>query len=143
MSGVARWWSVGELLGRAFAADPVLRYAEPNATRRARWMAILYATFVRYAAARGGVEVIDGKAVALWLQDETQPSFWRGLLYGSVRIALALGWRATWRCLRHEAWCEARVRKLGLGRFGYVWFLGVDPDAQRSGLGRRALEAAL
>jgi len=141
MSGAVQ--SVGEVLARAFVADPVLRYAEPDAGRRARWMAVIYRTFVRYAAARGGVEVIDGKAVALWLHDETQPSLWRGLLYGSIRIAFALGWRATWRCLRHEAWCEARVRKLGLGRYGYVWFLGVDPDAQRTGLGRRALEAAL
>ena len=141
MSGVG--WSLGEVLARAFVADPVLRYAEPDAARWARWMTVLYRTFVRYAAARGGVEVVDGKAVALWLHDETQPSLWRGLLHGSIRILFALGWRATWRCLRHEAWCERRVRELGLGRFGYVWFLGVDPDAQRRGLGRRALDAAL
>lgn len=143
MSGVARSWSLGELLARAFVADPVLRFAEPNAARRARWMTVLYGTFVRYATARGGVELVDGRAVALWLHDETQPSFWRGILHGSIRVAFALGWRATWRCLSHEAWCEARVRQLGLERFGYVWFLGVEPDAQRTGLGRRALDAAL
>lgn len=138
----AQLWATGELLARAFVADPVLCHAEPDELRRGRWMSLLYRTFVRYAAVKGGIEV-DGKAAALWLRNETQPPFWRGLLYGSLRIALALGWRATWRCLRHEGWCQARVRQLGFERFGYVWFLGVEPEAQRSGHGRRVLGAAL
>jgi len=143
LSTEAQAWATGELLARAFVADPVLCYAEPSGTRRARWMALIYRSFVRYAAATGGVERVEGKAAALWLRDETQPSFWRGLRHGSIRVVLALGWRAAWRCLRHEAWCAARVRALGFERFGYVWFLGVDPAAQRSGHGQRALNAAL
>jgi ribosomal protein S18 acetylase RimI-like enzyme len=135
--------SAGDILAHAFVADPVLCRAEPDPSRRARWMALLYRTFVRYANAAGGVELVEDKAVALWLKNETQPPFWRGLLYGSLRIVVALGWRATWRCLRHEAWCQARVRGLGFERFGYVWFLGVEPEAQRNGHGRRALGAAL
>jgi ribosomal protein S18 acetylase RimI-like enzyme len=135
--------STGDLLARAFVADPVLCRAEPDATRRASWRSLVYRVFVRYAAAAGGVEVVDGKAAALWLRNETQPPFWRGLLHGSLRVVLALGWRAAWRCQRHEAWCAARVRALGFERYGYVWFLGVDPVAQRSGHGRRALAAAL
>ena len=135
--------AAGHLLARAFVADPVLCHAEPDLSRRARWMDLLYRTFVRYANAAGGVEWVENKAAALWLQSETQPPFWRGLLFGSLRVAIALGWRATWKCLRHEAWCEARVRKLGFDRFGYVWFLGVEPGARRNGHGRRALEGAL
>jgi ribosomal protein S18 acetylase RimI-like enzyme len=135
--------SAGELLAQVFLADPVLCHAEPDPARRARWMTFLYRTFVRYAAATGGVQLLDKKAVAVWLNNETQPPFWRGLLFGSLRIAFALGWRATWKCLRHEATCEARVRSLGFKRFGYVWFLGVDPADQRNGHGRRVLGAAL
>lgn len=141
--GAVQRASTGELLARAFVADPVLCHAEPDPARRARWMPLLYRTFATYAAAVGGVELVGGKAAALWLQDHTQPPFWRGLLYGSLRAALALGLRASWRCLRHEAWCEGRVRALGLERYGYVWMLGVDPTAQRTGLGRRALSAAM
>jgi ribosomal protein S18 acetylase RimI-like enzyme len=139
----AQLWSAGELLGRAFASDPVLCRAEPSAARRAGWLSLVYRTFARYAAATGGVELVEGRAAALWLENETQPPFWRGLLYGSLRVALALGWRATWRCLRHEDWCAARVRGLRLERYGYVWMLGVEPEAQRQGHGRRALGAAL
>lgn len=106
-------------------------------------MTLLYRTFVRYANAAGGVALAGDKAAALWLNNETQPPFWRGLLFGSWRVAIALGWRAAWLCLRHEAWCEARVRRLGFRRFAYVWFLGVEPGAQRNGHGRRALEGAL
>lgn len=135
--------STGDLLARAFVADPVLCHAEPKAARRAGWMSLLYRVFVRYGAVAGGVEVVDGKAAAIWLRNETQPPFWRGLLHGSLRVVFALGWRAAWRCLRHEAWCAARVRALGFERYGYVWFLGVDPQAQRRGHGRRALGAAL
>ncbi|MEO8179176.1 MAG: GNAT family N-acetyltransferase [Deltaproteobacteria bacterium] len=133
----------GDLLARAFAADPVLCHAEPNAVRRAGWMSLLYRACFRYAAATGGVELVDERAAVLWLQSETEPPFWRGILHGSLRVMLALGWRAAWRCLRHEAWCAARVHALGLQRFGYIWILGVDPVAQREGLGRRALGAAL
>jgi len=135
--------ATGALLARAFVRDPVLCHAEPDGARRAGWMVLLYGTFVRYARAVGGVETVEGKAAALWLENETQPPFWRGLLHGSLRVFFALGWRASWRCMRHEAWCAARVRALGLKRYGYVWFLGVDPVAQRHGLGRRALGAAL
>ncbi len=141
--GMAQQLSAGELLARAFVADPVLHHAEPDPVRRARWMPLLYRSFVAYASAMGGVELVGGRAAALWLQDQTQPPFWRGLLYGSLRVVLALGWRASWRCLRHEAWCAARVRALGLERYGYVWLLGVDPMAQRAGHGRRALSAAV
>lgn len=140
---VAELGSAGDLLARAFVVDPVLCHAEPDPLRRARWMGLLYRTFVRYASAAGGVDLVKDKAAALWLHDQTQPPFWRGLLYGSLRIAMAMGWRATWRCLRHEAWCEARVRALGFQRFGYIWFLGVEPQAQRNGLGRRAVEGVL
>jgi ribosomal protein S18 acetylase RimI-like enzyme len=136
-------FATGDLLARAFVADPVLCQAEPDPARRARWMSLLYRALGRYAAAAGGVELVGGRAAALWLQNQTQPPFWQGLLYGSLRVMLALGWRATWRCLRHEAWCAARVRKLGFERYGYVWLLGVDPVAQRAGNGRRALGAAL
>jgi ribosomal protein S18 acetylase RimI-like enzyme len=141
--GTAQLRSTGELLGRAFAADPVLCHAEPDPARRARWMPLVYRTFAGYAAATGGVELVGGRAAALWLQSQIEPSFWRGLLHGSLRVVFALGWRAAWRCLRHEAWCAARVRALGLERYGYVWILGVDPVAQREGNGRRALAAAL
>jgi ribosomal protein S18 acetylase RimI-like enzyme len=141
--GAAQVWSTGELLARAFVADPVLCHAEPDPVRRARWMSLLYRTFAGYAAAAGGVEFVGGRGAALWLQSQTEPSLWRGLLHGSLRVILALGWRAAWRCLRHEAWCAARVRALGLERYGYVWMLGVDPVAQREGNGGRALGAAL
>ncbi|MEY2931295.1 MAG: hypothetical protein RL033_2044 [Pseudomonadota bacterium] len=135
--------STAALLARAFVSDPVLCYAEPDAVRRASWLSLLYRGLARYAVATGGMELVDGRAAALWLQNETQPAFWRGLLLGSLRIMLALGWRAAWRSMRHEAWCAARVRALGLRRFGYVWLLGVDPAVQRAGNGRRALESAL
>jgi ribosomal protein S18 acetylase RimI-like enzyme len=130
-------------MARAFVADPVLCHAEPDAQRRGRWLPLLYRGLVRYAAATGGVELIEGRAAALWLQNETQPGLWRGLPYGSLRIVLAMGWRAAWRCLAHEAWCTARVRALGHERFGYLWSLGVEPSVQRRGHGRRALGAAL
>jgi ribosomal protein S18 acetylase RimI-like enzyme len=136
-------WATGDLLARAFVADPVLCQAEHDPARRARWMSLLYRALCRYALAAGGVEVIEGRAAALWLQNQTQPPFWRGLLYGSLRVMLALGWGPTWRCMKHEAWCAARVRSLGLKRYGYVWLLGVEPAAQRSGNGRRVLGAAL
>jgi ribosomal protein S18 acetylase RimI-like enzyme len=136
-------WATGDFLARAFAADPLLCHAEPDAVRRSRWMALLFRALGLYAAATGGVALAAGRGAALWLQNQTQPPFWKGLLYGSLRVMFALGWRATWRCMRHEAWCAARVRKLGFERYGYVWVLGVDPVAQRTGHGRRALWAAL
>ena len=132
-----------QLLGRAFANDPALVLADPDGARRARWLPCLYRATLRYAHATGGVELVGGRAAALWLQSQTEPSFWRALCCGMLRIPLAMGVRAWLRLARHEAWCAARVRALCAPNYGYLWILGVDPEAQRAGYGSLAVAAAI
>jgi ribosomal protein S18 acetylase RimI-like enzyme len=134
--------SSSQLLGRAFANDATLVYADPDATRRARWLPALYRATARYARATGGIELIAGRAVALWLQSQTEPSLWKAIWCGMLRVPLTLGLRTWLRLARHEAWCARRVRLLCAPNYGYLWILGVDPIAQRSGYGSRAVAAA-
>ncbi|HKO89816.1 MAG TPA: GNAT family N-acetyltransferase [Polyangiaceae bacterium] len=131
-----------QLLGRAFANDPTLVRADPDCARRVRWLPCLYRAAMRYALATGGVELVGGHAAALWLQRQTEPSFWRALGCGMLRIPLAMGMRAWLRLARHEAWCADRVRAVCAPNYGYLWILGVDPTAQRAGYGSLAVGAA-
>ena len=139
---VAELQASSQLLGRAFANDPTLVRADPDGARRERWLPSLYRATMRYALATGGVELIGGRAAALWLQRQTEPSFWKALRCGMLRIPLAMGFRAWLRLARHEAWCAERVRALCPANYGYLWILGVEPEAQRSGYGSVAVAAA-
>lgn len=134
---------VAALLARAFANDPMLVHADPDPRRRARWLRKLYRGTARYSQLTGGVELIEGRGVALWLQNQTEPTLLQAIFGGMLGVPFALGLRTWFRIARHEAFCTARVRLLCPSRYGYLWILGVDPTAQRQGFGRLAVQAAL
>ncbi|HKO53992.1 MAG TPA: GNAT family N-acetyltransferase [Polyangiaceae bacterium] len=134
---------VAALLARAFANDPMLVHADPDPRRRSRWLHKLYRSTTRYSQLTGGVELIEGRGAALWLQNQTEPRLLQAIFGGMLGVPFALGLRTWFRIARHEAFCTARVRLLCPLPYGYLWLLGVDPSAQGQGFGRLAVQAAL
>jgi ribosomal protein S18 acetylase RimI-like enzyme len=134
---------VAVLLARAFANDPMLVHADPDPRRRARWLRKLYWGTARYSRLAGGLELIQGRSAALWLQNQTEPTLLQAIFGGMLGVPFAIGLRTWFRIARHEAFCAARVRLLCPPSYGYLWILGVDPAVQRRGFGRLALQAAL
>jgi GNAT superfamily N-acetyltransferase len=131
------------ILARAFVRDPVLRYSQPKAKVRSQIIGPLYETASRIAAAIGGVEILPGRACALWLEGRMDAPFLLGLRCGYWRLFWMAGPRAFLRLLRHENYCAARARKLGPKYYGYLWVLGVHPASQRRGWGASVLHCAL
>jgi len=134
---------VAGLLGRAFVDDPGIVFSDPLRARRERWLPQLYYETARYSRAVGGVELVEGRGAALWIESRTEPSVLEVFRHRLWSIPFAMGFGPWWRLMRHEAYCSSRVRQLCPKRYGYLWILGVDPAAQGQGYGRRAVEATL
>lgn len=131
------------VLADAFAVDPVLRYCIPQEKRRSQVLPLLYEKTTRIAMAIGGVELLSGRAGALWLEGRMDAPFLLALRLGFLRVLWKIGAGALIRLIRHEHYCASRARKLGPKQYGYVWVLGVASASQGQGWGHATLGRTL
>jgi ribosomal protein S18 acetylase RimI-like enzyme len=135
--------AVGNLFARAFADDPVSSCVTPDATRRERVLARLNAAIVRFEGIpRGATYVAEnaGRIVgaAIWQPPRPLPPNLRSLPFSLV-AGFALGRDMGRMIAMGRAVSRARPRR----RHWYLQLLGVDPVAQRSGVGKALVRAQL
>jgi len=133
-------------LAAAFADDPLMAFALPDAAARARRLPWLFGAVLRACRVAGGVvTVADGAAVVGWRRGEAVPMPASLMLRAGLALAPAvLGPVAAWRLAAQERACEAAIRShLGDAPFAYLWAIGVAPGRQGQGLGAEALHRAL
>ncbi len=134
---------VGAVFGRAFAHDPVTSWVTPDANRRRTVLARLNTAIVRHEGIpRGATYVAEtaGRIVgaAIWQPPRPQPPNWRSVPF-SLLAGRALGRDMGRMIAMGRAVSIARPRE----RHWYLQLLGVDTEAQHTGVGRALVEAHL
>jgi ribosomal protein S18 acetylase RimI-like enzyme len=134
--------ATGAVLGRAFCDNPAYRALLPHMTDAQRAVAVgrikhgFARAAVRYQQAHG--VWVDGRLAGASLV--CAPGQYPHGLLAFVSHALGCtltGWRGITNLLRADAYITRRHYR---GDHYYLFVLGVDPDFQRRGVGRRLLD---
>lgn len=127
------------MLARAFLDDPLLAYVVPAPHERTGAYRALFTGLLRYGLRYGRVWTTPGlEGVAIRRVPGDVPSPWgRIVRSGLAALPLRLGAAATTRLLRVMHVTEAAALRHMRGPFWYCQVLGVDPDRQGQGFGKR------
>ncbi len=132
-------------LALAFAQDPMMGYVFPREEDRVKRLARLFRPTLHFCRRHGGVEIAaGGEGVLTWLSGRHFP-----LRLGDVArsrmvtIPFVIGLPAFWRLNLHESACARLVEMQATPGFAYIESIGVRPEAQGAGQGRRLIDAAL
>ena len=124
-------------LARAFHDDPLMLYAIPDPAERARLLPDVYARMIRFGILAGEVYTTAGtlEGVALWLPPNAKWTRENIEASGMHETATLIGNDAyqRYRDVVSREW-NARERDI-TGPCWYLFLLGVEPSAQRRGLG--------
>lgn len=132
------------LLARAFHEDPFISWAEPNAERRSRTMARVFAGMLRYARGCGGHLFEPGVGSVHWRDGAAaHMGTWSVVTSGTWRVALVAP-PAVWRRLAsHEDAAMERVLPHLRRGSAYLCTLGIEPGLAGRGHGGRLLQRSL
>ncbi|KZM74372.1 GNAT family N-acetyltransferase [Nocardia terpenica] len=136
---------LGQVLGRAFADDPIIGWLIPSETNRARRAAIMFTTMARHHYLRhGGADVAcdeTGEIVgaALW----SPPGHWDIPLseLGRMLPGLTLSLRS--RLLASARMSERMAQAHPTEPHWYLGFIGTLPKVRGQGVGHALLAARL
>ena len=137
-----RYAEASAVLARAFHDDPAWVWLIPNAVRRARILPLLFRS--GFDATAGDVWSTAGvvRGVARWLPpgrpDVRVGATLRALVWTPARLG-----RATGAYLAYGRSVEAMRAEVARGPHWYLAGLGVDPGAQRQGLGGALLQPGI
>ncbi len=136
---------IAALFARAFADDPLMRYAIPDASQRHRLLPWLTGLNVRYGCRYGEVYTTpDFAGAAVWLPPgQTTYALWRMVRVGMFTAPFTM----PWPMLRRLASVEGRARTLharyAAGPHWYLSQIGVEPAHQQQGVAARLLRPML
>ncbi len=141
----AQWGPAVATLVQAFAEDPVAVHLFPDPAKRPAGMAHIFRMGLRYGQKYGRVDVIKSVgAVAVWIRPEyTTPSWTRMVKAGILASPFTVGWNATRRMLRFEAFIEVCRRRTIGDPHWFLFCIGVRPDQQGQGLGAALIRHGL
>ncbi|MEW9585240.1 GNAT family N-acetyltransferase [Paraburkholderia sp. DGU8] len=133
---------LAHMLARAFVSDPVAAYVFPDDQSRQRRLVAVYRLYLRVFSESGVVHTSgDRNAAALWLPPGRYPlslAEHLRLLPGTTMATGLAALPVALYVLNHLA----QMHPAGQ-RFWYLGVLGVEPSAQRSGLGSALLKTGL
>ncbi len=139
--------TAARIIANAFLHYPLMLYAFEGRTEaeRAQLLNKLYGKCVTAADMYGGVQVtpdelgaviwLPGKNFTLTLPKEIRSGMWT--------IPVQLGPKATLRLMNHDAESEGWVRKNAAATMGYIWCIGVSPEARGRGYSRLLIEQSM
>ena len=135
----------GDLLGRAFADDPLMSFWLPNPAERHLYVPRLMRCVVRYCQLRGLVEIAPGEnGVACWLPPGEVDYHLNSLLRsGWLPIPFQTGLRNYSRMFANDNFMHSIRLRACPGLHWYLWVLGVEPDFQGQGIGSRLISKGL
>lgn len=137
--------ATGELFTRAFADDPVWKAALPGIAFDK--MAAFFQGPARYGLKYGTIiapsEELEG--AAMWVHSKyADMTFWRSVRSGSFLTALKLGTKNLERIMPiFTPLEEARRDSMKDREYIYLMIIGVDPEYQGKGYGKKLLAALL
>jgi len=135
----------GDLLGRAFADDPLMTFWLPNPAQRYRLLPRLFRFVVRYSLLHGIVETTSQEdGIACWLPPGEASYHYGDLLRtGWLPIPFLSGLRNYARMFNNDNHVHLMRQRACPGLHWYLWTLGVEPAHQGQGIGGRLLVAGL
>jgi GNAT superfamily N-acetyltransferase len=132
-------------LARAFYDDPLMVYAIPDPSERARLLPDVYVRMIRFGVLAGEVYVTAGalEGVALWLPPNAKWTRENIEASGMHQLATRIGDAAyqRYREVVGREW-QARERDMTASCW-YLFLLGVEPSRQRRGLGGSLIRPTL
>ena len=136
-----------KIIATAFQQYPLMLYAFKglSAERRAIMLHRLYSKCVSGAAMYGGVIVTpDELGAVLWLPGK---NFTLGLAKeirsGMAAIPFQIGVTSTLRLMNHDGESEGWITKNAGPRMGYIWVVGVLPQARGKGYSRLLIDQSI
>ena len=140
--GPERYAEASAVLARAFHDDPAWVWLIPNAVRRARILPVLFRSGFDVTAAEVWSTAGPVRGAARWLPpgqpDVRVGATLRALLWTPARLG-----RSTGAFLAYGRSVETLRVEVAGGPHWYLAGLGVDPDAQRRGLGGALLQPGI
>ena len=135
------------MLARAFLVDPVYTAIFPDTAERERALDGLFGAVIGYTLVYGLVHTTPAvEGVACWLAPKnTDITLWRALRTG-LRLQRAVARfnpRARREFMAALAYIEEIRKREAPGSHWYLWALGVDPNCQGQGIGRRLIRPVL
>src|SRR5512140_353517 len=125
------------LLGRAFYPDPIMNFILPEDAARARVLPWYLGKALNYALMYGEVYTdAQLRGVIGWLPPgHTLPSVWRYIRAGFLPVRIKLGQAGYRRMQANEEYIDAVHAAQMPQPHWYLWFVAVEPAAQRHGVG--------
>jgi ribosomal protein S18 acetylase RimI-like enzyme len=135
----------GDVLGRAFADDPLMSFWLPEAERRHKYVPRVMYYVTRYCLQYDTVETTSqAEGVAFWLppgeENYHYAFFFRT---GWILIPFQTGLRNYARMLANDNIAHIFRKNACPGPHWYLWALGVEPALQSQGIGGRLLATGL
>ena len=138
--------TVAEVLARAFFDDPLTIYVEPNRSRRAQVLPVVYEVGTRFAHLFGGAYTTAGhiEGAALWIApDSGDFTADRMAAAGVDKSSAALGPEAFGRFVKLMTHMGGLRRAAMPAPHWYLTILGVEPSRQGMGIGSQLIQPVL
>jgi GNAT superfamily N-acetyltransferase len=134
-----------DLLGRAFADDPLMSFWLPEPAQRHRQVPRLMRFVVRYSLKYGTVETTEqAEGIACWLPPGEVDYHYGGVFRaGWFPLPFRSGLRNYVRMFANEEHAHLIRLRACPGPHWYLWTLGVEPARQGQGIGGKLLSAGL
>ena len=136
---------IAEVLARAFWSDPQMLWLLPDEADRARLLPWLMTTSIRFSLRAGEAWTTpDLAGLALWLPPGARPpGLVATLRSGAIAAPFKLGWERFNRFTMLAARADQLRKRVMHEPHWHLAGLGVEPSAQRSGIGSALLQPVL
>ncbi|MBC7810336.1 MAG: GNAT family N-acetyltransferase [Burkholderiales bacterium] len=132
-----------EMMGRAFAADPLPRFFVPDDPEQ-RFTKAFISLPLKYCFGYGAVHTTPAiEGAACWLRPGEELSTVRMLRVGMIPMMIKLGWSGFQRMNKFIPVTEELHKEIMPKPHWYLWALGVEPALHRQGIASALMHPVL